>query len=95
MNKIKRSLGVLAAIAFAAMSITSGSALAATQPTVKTKAQWRAAISRLRQPGSGCFNASYPALKWHAVKCVSRTEGTPGTGTAIRISKARRAADGR
>jgi hypothetical protein len=71
LNKIKRSLGVLAAIAFAAMSITSGSALAATHPTVKTKAQWRAAITRLRQPGSGCYHASYPALKWHAVKCVA------------------------
>lgn len=70
MSKIKRSLGVLAA-AVLAMSVTSGSALAATHPTVKTKAQWRAAISRVRQPGAGCFRASYPALRWHAVQCVT------------------------
>ena len=71
MSKIKGSLGVLAAIAIAAMTITSGSALAATQPTAKTKAQWRTAITRVRQPGSGCYNASFPALQWRAVKCVA------------------------
>jgi hypothetical protein len=71
LSKIKRSLGVLAAIALAAMSITSGPALAATHPIVKTKAQWRAAIARVQQPGSGCFHASYPALQWRAVKCVA------------------------
>ncbi len=70
LSKIKRIFGVLAAVALA-MGITSGSALAATRPTVKTKAEWRAAISRVRQPGSGCFRASYPALKWQAVKCVT------------------------
>ena len=70
MSKIKRSLGVLAAIVLVA-SVTSGSALAATRPTVRTKAQWQAAIARLRQPGSGCYHASYPVLRWHAVKCVT------------------------
>ncbi len=65
-----RSFGALAAMALA-MGITSGSALAATHPTVKTKAEWRSAISRVRQPGSGCFTASYPVLKWHSVKCVA------------------------
>ena len=70
MSKIKRSLGVLAAIVLVA-SVTSGSALAATRPTVRTKAQWQAAIAQLRQPGSGCYHASYPVLRWHAVKCVT------------------------
>jgi hypothetical protein len=68
---IKRSLGVLAAVALAAMSITSGSALASTQTAVKTKAQWQAAIARVAQPGSGCYHASYPRLQWRAVKCVA------------------------
>jgi len=54
-----------------ALSVTGGSALAATRPTVKTKAQWQAAIARVRQPGSGCFRASYPSLRWHAVRCVA------------------------
>ncbi|HET9894576.1 MAG TPA: hypothetical protein VFQ44_06540 [Streptosporangiaceae bacterium] len=71
MSKINRSLGALAAIALATMGVTTGSALAATHPTVKTKAQWRAAISQVRQPGAGCFRAAYPVLKWHAVKCVT------------------------
>jgi hypothetical protein len=71
LSKIKRSLGVLAAIALSATGVTSGSALAATQSTVKTKTQWQAAIARVRQPGSGCYHASYPVLRWRAVKCVA------------------------
>jgi hypothetical protein len=71
LSKIKRSLGVLAAMALVASSVTSGSALAASHPTTKTKAQWRAAIAQVRQPGSGCYHASYPALQWRAVTCVA------------------------
>ena len=71
MSKIKRSLGVLAALALASASITTGSALAATHPTAQTKAQWRAAIAQVRQPGSGCYHASYPALQWRATRCVT------------------------
>jgi hypothetical protein len=70
LRKIKPSIGVLAAVALA-LSVTSGSALASTRPVVQTKAQWQSAISRVRQPGSGCFHATYPSLKWHAVKCVA------------------------
>ena len=58
-------------MALVATSVSSGSALAASQPTAKTKAQWRAAIARVQQPGAGCFHASYPALQWHAVKCMA------------------------
>lgn len=71
LSKIKWSIGVLAAIALTATGVTSGSALAASQPTAKTKAQWRADIARVRQPGSGCYHASYPVLQWHAAKCVA------------------------
>ncbi len=71
MSKIKRSFGVLAALALATAGVTSGSALAATRPVITTKAQWQAAISQVRQPGSGCYRASYPALRWRAVKCVA------------------------
>jgi hypothetical protein len=58
-------------MALVASSVTSGSALAASHPTTKTKAQWRAAIAQVRQPGSGCYHASYPALQWRAVTCVA------------------------
>lgn len=74
MGKITRSFGALAsvaAVALATASITSAPASAATRPTVKTKAQWQAAIAHLRQPGSGCYRASYPAVKWHSVSCVA------------------------
>jgi hypothetical protein len=71
LSKITRNLGVLAATALAAAGVSSGSALAATHPTVQTKAQWRTAIARLRQPGAGCFRASYPQLRWHSVRCVT------------------------
>jgi hypothetical protein len=62
---------VLAAVAIAAASMTAASASASTQPVVRTKAQWQAAISHVQQPGAGCYNASYPALTWHAVRCVA------------------------
>ena len=71
MSKITWSRGVLAAIALAAMTVSSGSALAATRPAARTKAQWQAAIARVPQPGSGCYRASYPVLRWHAVRCVA------------------------
>jgi len=57
--------------ALVAASIGVGSASAATQGAVRTKAQWQAAIEKIPTPGAGCYHASYPALRWHAVKCVA------------------------
>jgi hypothetical protein len=57
--------------ALAAASIGAGSASAATQGTVNTKAQWQTAIAKVPTPGAGCYHASYPVLRWHAVKCVA------------------------
>jgi len=37
----------------------------------KREAGWRKAIAATRQPGQGCFTASYPSLKWKPVRCVS------------------------
>ncbi len=71
LRKIKQCLGVLALTALVAASVSVGSASAATQRTVKTKAQWQAAIAQVPAPGTGCYHASYPALQWHAVKCVA------------------------
>ena len=69
MRRITKCLGVLASAGLAAASI--GSASAATTPNITTKAQWQVAISHVPQRGSGCFRASYPALAWHAAKCVA------------------------
>jgi hypothetical protein len=61
----------VAATALVASGIATGSASAATPPLLQTKAQWQAEIAHVRQPGSGCYRASYPALRWHAVTCVA------------------------
>ena len=71
MRRIRQSFGVLALTALAAASVSAGSAAAATHGTVRTKAQWQAAIARVHQPGKGCYQASYPSLQWHAVKCTA------------------------
>jgi hypothetical protein len=57
--------------ALVAASVSVGSASAATQGSVKTKAQWQVAIAQVPEPGTGCYHASYPVLRWHAVKCVA------------------------
>jgi hypothetical protein len=55
----------------AAASVGAGAASAATRQVAGTKAQWQAAIARVPEPGTGCYHASYPALQWHAVRCVA------------------------
>jgi hypothetical protein len=70
LRRIKQCLGVLALMALAAGSVSIGPASAATQGSGRTKAQWQAAIAHVREPGTGCYHASYPALQWHAVKCT-------------------------
>lgn len=34
------------------------------------RAQWERAIAQVATPGSGCYDASYPALQWHATPCA-------------------------
>jgi hypothetical protein len=71
LRKITQYAGVLAATALAVAGMSAGSASAATARTVKTKAEWQAAIGQVHEQGNGCFKASYPSLEWHAVKCVA------------------------
>ena len=71
LRRIKRILGVLAVTALAVAGLSAGSASAATQPIPHTKAAWQAAIAHVREPGRGCYSASYPALAWHDVTCVA------------------------
>jgi hypothetical protein len=70
-KRIRQFLSVLAVTALAAAGIGTGSALAASRSVPKTKAQWQADIGHLRQPGTGCYRASYPAVQWDAIKCVT------------------------
>jgi len=69
LRRITQCLGVLASVALAAASV--GSASAATHPVAGSKAQWQVAIAHVPERGTGCYHASYPALQWHAVKCVA------------------------
>jgi hypothetical protein len=56
----------------AVAGLSAGSASAATQPAVRTKAAWQATIAHVQQPaGRGCYSASYPTLTWHDVTCVA------------------------
>ena len=50
---------------------SAGSASAAPQQGPRTKTAWQGDIAHVRQPGRGCYSASYPALTWHALKCVT------------------------
>jgi hypothetical protein len=77
MRRIRQSLGVLAATALAVAGLSAGTASAATQPAVGTKAQWQTAIAHVRQPGIGCYRASYPVLRWQATRCVTAPPRVP------------------
>jgi hypothetical protein len=52
-----------------------------------------ASTVKASQPGTGCFSASYPALQWHAAKCVTAlarplapaTHGGPATGHGLTV----------
>ncbi len=46
------------------------SAAAATRQNVGTKPQWQLAMAKVQEPATGCYHASYPALRWQAVKCM-------------------------
>lgn len=65
---MKRRIWTLAVVG--GLLASAGTAWAAQQ-AVQTKAQWQTAIAQVRQPGRGCYQASYPSLRWHAVKCVT------------------------
>jgi hypothetical protein len=67
----KRNWFALLASAGAISLTLLGVSVSAGASTVMTKPQWQAAIAQVAAPGSGCYNASYPALQWHAVTCVT------------------------
>jgi len=101
-RRIKRSLTVLAAMALALAALggsaaaatqpvshqkaAAGSVSAATQSGPRTKTAWQKTMAHVRQPGRGCYSASYPTLTWHAVKCGTAPKvpykPAPPTGSA-------------
>jgi hypothetical protein len=71
LRRIRQSAGALAAAALVMAGLGAGVASAAPAPTVMTRAGWQADIGHVRQPGIGCYRASYPALAWHSARCVT------------------------
>ncbi len=69
-----RSAGALAAASLVMAALGAGVASAAPAPAAVTRAGWQADIGHVRQPGTGCYRASYPALAWHAARCVTAPE---------------------
>jgi len=67
----KRNWLALVASASAISLTLLGVSTAAGALTVNTKTQWQAAIGQVPAPGTGCYNATYPKLQWHAVTCVT------------------------
>lgn len=75
--KIRRSapvgvvLSLSAALIGLALLPAPAQAASAAQPSATSQAQWQAAIARVPEQGGGCYQASYPSLQWHSVKCVA------------------------
>jgi hypothetical protein len=61
---------MLGSVVISMAVVSSGSAFAVAHTSSQTKAQWQKAIANLPTPGRGCYHASYPALQWHATKCL-------------------------
>ncbi len=78
--------GAAAAAVVIVAGINVNPVSAATQGPL-TVADWQADIGQVSAVGSGCFQASFPALVWHAAKCVTAPERplAPATSTS-RIS---------
>jgi hypothetical protein len=71
LRRITSFAGVLGAAALVVAGLGAGVASAAPAPTALTKAGWQADIGHVRQPGAGCYRASYPTLAWHVARCVT------------------------
>jgi hypothetical protein len=74
MRTMQKFLGVAAPVVLAVAAINGGTAAAASQPRPLTTLEWQAEIGQVAAVGSGCFQASFPALVWHAAKCVTAPE---------------------
>ncbi len=91
MRRIQTIVGIAAPVVFAIAGLNAGTASAASQPGPLTTLAWQAEIGQVPAVGSGCFQSSFPALVWHATKCVtaparafapassSSSKGTPDT----------------
>ena len=73
MRGIQKWLGVAASVVVAVAFLNVGS-VSASQPRPLTMLDWQAEIGQVPAVGSGCFQASFPALVWHETTCVTAPE---------------------
>ncbi|WP_194892359.1 hypothetical protein [Catenulispora pinisilvae] len=65
-------LALVAAGALVGLTLfPTASAQAVAQPRVTTTAQWQTALPQIANQGDGCYQASYPSLRWKAAECVT------------------------
>ena len=69
MGVTKPLIAVIGTVCLAAAMAASGTAFGAIPLKAQTLADWQQAISRLPEPGAGCYEASYPMLQWHVARC--------------------------
>jgi hypothetical protein len=68
-------VGVVSPIVVAVLIAGGGTAVGAAAPRhdvgvrAATETAWNAAIAQQPTPGAGCFQAAYPMVEWHAVRC--------------------------
>jgi hypothetical protein len=59
----------MAPLVVAPLLMGSGTAFAASHPSVVSETAWQHEISQLPQLGVGCYQAHYPSLTWEATAC--------------------------
>jgi hypothetical protein len=73
MRKIQMLFGAAASAVVIVAGINVSPVSAASQGPL-TMAAWQAEIGQVSTVGSGCFQAAFPALVWHAATCVTAPE---------------------
>lgn len=73
MRRIQMLFGAAASAVVVVAGFSVSPVSAATQGPL-TVADWQADIGQVSAVGTGCFQASFPALVWHATNCVTAPE---------------------
>ena len=74
MRRIQKLLSVAAPVVVAVTGLNASAVSAAAPQAPLTMLQWRSEIGQVSAVGSGCFQASFPSLVWHATTCVTAPE---------------------
>jgi hypothetical protein len=85
LRKLAFTLAAGGALAGLALLPTASAQAAANPAAVSAaKAQWQSSIARVQDRGTGCYQASYPSLAWHATACVAAPDIRLEPAAAVR-----------